>query len=782
MIYANTSLSFDPAYPWSIPSIGPVALLATALALVAITVWTYLGVENASARRIAAVVLLRLAALCIAFLILLRPSLAFTQLDGIGESKILLVVDRSKSMAIADAENQPTRWQQVEGILKSSTVERRLRQLAQEEKIELVPYQADRDLAPFEKDAVPAGNRTDIGAWLEQLSNKHRNDKNLRSIVLFSDGGDNGTRYSANEKARAWRGIAPIHAFAAGNPDNSRFKKDLAVTKLDVKPEPVFVKSSIRIEATVQAPGFAKTDFKGQVVFQGLSKDAPPLERTFDLSITNEKEQRLSIPMQAPDDAGEYKVTLKVTPHAEEANHENNEISTYVRVIKEKLNVLWVDRPRVYEPKLIIQLALAPEERLKIKYVTVRPNDTGNPFELYDFSKHYDVLVIGDIGVKQFTLGNDKFLGEVVKSVTKNKTGLLMLGGSETFTNGDWNAHPAFMKILPVDFDLQGKKPAFSVDSRNPIYVKPTPQGLKEPFGQLDPEEKANLKIWNEIFSPLQGLAPVGNPIKGATPWLKGEGKDEWVLVGTQSGAGRVAIFAGDSTATSWLGSPEAARGFTRFWKQLVFWLANQEDRSGQLVVTLDKRRMTDDPGDALGFTISFRDKDGNELPKPTFSAKVVADHTEYPVQLDGKRGTFKQPKKLGEHELVVTASATDAKKNFIQLTEPVRFLVAADQTETLRPIADHAALTRIASASGGRFHLAQEEEFLKYLDELSSQVKREGRMRTTHWPAWNRAPLSEHPRDQLAGLISSFALLGFLIFVTLLGLEWLLRRMWGLA
>ena len=121
---------------------------------------------------------------------------------------------------------------------------------------------------------------------------------------------------------------------------------------------------------------------------------------------------------------------------------------------------------------------------------------------------------------------------------------------------------------------------------------------------------------------------------------------------------------------------------------------------------------MTDDPGDVLGFSLTFRDKDGAELPRPTFEAKVVADKVDYPVQLDGRRGTFKNPKKQGEHELIVTASATDAKKNFIKRTESVRFLVAADQTETLRPLADHETLTRIASASGGRFHLAEEERF----------------------------------------------------------------------
>jgi hypothetical protein len=241
-------------------------------------------------------------------------------------------------------------------------------------------------------------------------------------------------------------------------------------------------------------------------------------------------------------------------------------------------------------------------------------------------------------------------------------------------------------------------------------------------------------------------------------------------------------VFAGDSTATSWLRTAEAARGFIRFWKQLVFWLANQQDTSSQLAVKLDNRRMTDDPADVLGFTMTLRDKDGNELTRPTFKAKVICEGAEYPVRIDGKRGYFQNPKKIGEHDLVVEAIATDSKKNKVSQTETVRFMVAPDRTETQRPRADHELLARIASASEGRFHPASEDAFLKYLDELASQVKRESRVRTTNWPAWNRLPASDMARDQLAGLWNSFALLGLLIFVTLLFAEWLLRRMWGLA
>ena len=99
-----------------------------------------------------------------------------------------------------------------------------------------------------------------------------------------------------------------------------------------------------------------------------------------------------------------------------------------------------------------------------------------------------------------------------------------------------------------------------------------------------------------------------------------------------------------------------------------------------------------------------------------------------------------------------------------------------------LRPLANHETLGKIAANAEGRFHLANEQELVQYLDELKSQVNRESRMKTTHWPDWKRLPASERPRDQLSGLWDSFALVSFLLFVLLIGSEWGLRRMWGLV
>ena len=46
-MFATTSITVDPAWPWSLPGVGVGGLLLAALALGALTVWTYLGVAQA---------------------------------------------------------------------------------------------------------------------------------------------------------------------------------------------------------------------------------------------------------------------------------------------------------------------------------------------------------------------------------------------------------------------------------------------------------------------------------------------------------------------------------------------------------------------------------------------------------------------------------------------------------------------------------------------------------------------------------------------------------------
>lgn len=784
MILAEVNLSLEPVWPWSTPNAGLPGMLAIALVLAGLTVSTYLGVRGATMMRILALLALRLFALILAFCMMMRPSVGMTHLDGVETSKLLVVWDASESMNVADGTGKSTRWEQIGKLWSSRPVQRRLRELADEQKITVVKYLATDELRPDEPDASASGKRTDIGVWLHQLWQQHGHEKQLRGIAIFSDGGDNGTLYSAQEKARRWRGVCPIQAFGVGNPHDARFARDIALTKLQVDPSPVAMKAKMKIKAVAQAPGFEKTEVEVSLRMENVAKkEAKEVPNLPKFVITRTKNQEMVVTCDAPDEPGEYKVTMKVKPLPEETNKDNNEISTFVQVVKEKIVVLWVDRPRVYEPTFALRYALGPEKRFQIHYAEPPTDKKGDPVAWYDLEKkHYDVIVIGDVTAKQFSGGDPKIFDKIKEMIELKKTGLLMLGGEETFGKGGWQTHPAWMDLMPVTFD----KGEFL---EREVRALPAKEGMPYPFLQLDPEPKRNHDIWTKQFEPLEGLAPLGKLKDGSTEMLKGP-KGEMVMAARMVGKGYVAVFAGDTTSRSWFGKAEAVRGYKRFWKQLVYWLAQQDDISNPLWVKLDRRQIGTGAADLLGFTFGLQGKTGAELSRAKFKAMVTgpkaANPREHVVHFSPvdqhQKGTFQGAKERGEYQLIIEGKGKDLDGSEVEGKAVASFVVDSEEVEMLRPAADHDLLGKIADAADGRFFLAEEQPLLAYLDELKSQVNSEARLKTTHWPDWKRLPSSDHARDQLSGLWNSFSLGGFVLFVILLGAEWFLRRWWGLV
>src|SRR5438876_11170962 len=103
------TLTNDPAWPWSLPRLGLPALAVVTIILVVLTVWTYLGVPGATVRRVVIVLGLRLAALVLAILALLRPSLAARN-ELTVPSILLIGADASESMNIQDEYDGKSRW------------------------------------------------------------------------------------------------------------------------------------------------------------------------------------------------------------------------------------------------------------------------------------------------------------------------------------------------------------------------------------------------------------------------------------------------------------------------------------------------------------------------------------------------------------------------------------------------------------------------------------------------------------------------------------------------
>jgi hypothetical protein len=141
-----------------------------------------------------------------------------------------------------------------------------------------------------------------------------------------------------------------------------------------------------------------------------------------------------------------------------------------------------------------------------------------------------------------------------------------------------------------VDLSLDGAQ----VDDRVPFV--PTRQGLQgEYVMRLAPTPKESEHLWEKLNDrinrcELEGYTRLGRLKRGAGVLARAGDRDTGppLLVRQDYGRGRTAALAADTT---WLwhqlglrGLPKTTEGqdlHARFWKQLVIYLAHQEDQGG---------------------------------------------------------------------------------------------------------------------------------------------------------------------------------------------------------
>lgn len=782
-------VTFDPAWPWSLPGIGLWGLAGAGFLLAALTIWTYRGVRGASPRRISGVLVLRLLALVLASLLVLRPSLAMVDDENKAPSKLLFLLDSSASMALTDEFNSKSRWDNANRILKVPAVDDALKRLAGD-KVEVVYYQGAEDLRPFEPDGQPEGKRTDVGGWLNEILRRHGAEKNLRGLILFSDGADNGSRFSAREKAAQFRGFCPIHAFGLGKTVTTKHRNDIALVDIAVEPSPVPIKTKLTVKAIVNAPTFEGTNVDVSLWIDALDGKGPrQAGKEEQVQLRNTEGNEIVLVRDAPEKPGEIKVTVKIKPQPQEVTDLNNEISTYVSLTSEGVSILWVEGRRRQESAFAIRHALSRDPRFRITYVEKLPGakPVGDDDWLNLDKRHYDVIVIGDISAQRLSDGAQQVFKKINRRVTQHKTGLLFLGGLDALAASDWHLLLAteVSTLLPVDLG-RGPEPR-QIDQK--VRVQPTPAGLTYLL-RLDENKDKNDLLWTKHLHELEGLTNLGVVKPSATVLATGgAGAEKYPVLASATQGGRVVVFAGDTTYKVWRRTKEALAAYERFWKQLMLYSAQQENTDSTVWVKLDRRRVPAGANHRVPFTVGVRGKNGQIVPNPEFKVKVIGPNKEETEVLIAQergeyRGYFWKTELAGDYRIEAFATGKDAEGNDLPGTPGVaRFLCHAEDLEMLRTGADHDALEKIALDSGGRFQLADERRLLQLLESLHTNRAASLRPKVELWPDWRQSlPPGSPAGDQLRTLWNSTALPLFLAFVTLLCIEWFLRRRWGLV
>jgi uncharacterized membrane protein len=742
---------------------------------------------------------LRILVVLLMLFAMLRPALVYSKVEPVAASLIMLV-DDSRSMQVADSLGDKPRWDVVHRLLDSAAND--LAKLNQ--KLTVSVYEFDGQIrklnmheGKLELSAVAEGEESAIGAAITE-SLEHETNKRVLATLLLSDGAQRAVPPRDLPPQVAARRLKaeniPIYTFVFGRP-GGRERADLSVSDL-LTNETIFSEAPTEVRAQLSANGYANQRVKVQLLWE--SEKGMEVVDTVQVDTGVEGGAVPVVLHYTPHTPGEYKVTVRVEPREGELVTTNNEVSTFVTVRAGGINVLYlVGAKRIGggpgQEQRFVRAALAHSPDIVVDRRLIKYDPPG--LDIADaFSGKRgamtageepprartgapDVVVLDDVDVQGLSADSWKAIAQHVRT----GMGLIMLGGYHSFGPGGFRDSPLAdvlpIQIGPAQRQAFGETPREDVQVRGPLKMLPVaPLGTRHPILQLSASNPAGrggldasnssdaAQLWDKL-PPLDGANRIGRNELKPNAQVLAEGNDAQrspLLIAGQSGEGRVLAFAGDST-WHWqmAGFGEAHR---RFWRQCVLWLAKKDEQTeGRVWIRLAGRRAM--RGSRVELNVGAENAQGEPVANAQFDVAVQTPDGKTEKVQPSKTGSnwaavFRQTAKAGDYRILVKAKDGNQELG----TAQARFLVPNQDLELDRPAAEPSLMAQLAEttrAAGGAA-LAPEElpDLLRRLAEKPPELKQEVIAKVTYWDSW---PF-------------------FLAVVGLLGSEWYLRKRWGLV
>ena len=706
---------------------------------------------------------LRTLALLLLLFGMLRPALVHTVSQRLS-AVVNVLLDQTQSMTRNDEIGGKSRFAAAKDSLQQAAPQ--LKRLQRQAEVKAFAF--DTTLTPLElRDGTfvdvpdkPTGQETAIGFVLDGIRERSAGKRVLANIML-TDGAQR-TRPSRDvlpqDAAAKLRDTGmPLYTVPLGQAGLDTNARDIAVVSMQAN-DRVFVKNNLLVAGTLRITGYANQTIPVQLLFETEQGKQAIVANTTVQAKDDGQEVKFSL-SYSPQTVGLFKYTVKVPPQDREITDRNNEQSGFVQVLEGGLRVLIIQGQRNFEQGQI-RRSLNESPDINVQYLWVdkqgilaaafRDNrDNPNPF---------NVFILDDIDSTMFTREELQTLADQVRA----GSGLIMLGGFNAFAAGGYADTP-IAAISPVELRRDGRQPpggAIRTDihypENPPIPMLPTEQGVRHYVMQFDADPRENARRWAQL-PPLLGANRFTQPKPSAVPLAVGPNR-QLLLVMQMSGLGRVLAFAGNSTYRwRFAGKEEEHK---TFWRQVVLWLAKMEGGgSGTCWIAVENNRLL--PGDTAKFQIFLRSETGEEIRNfPAKATVLKSDNTTESVALMTENGiptgSFRSTNFSGDYLIQAEVIHNDETK---QAT--ARFLVQDRNLELDNPVAYPKMLADISTLTGGRSVPPEQlgaliEDLIRQSDELVEK------------------------RETKRTLFDSWLLL--LAFISVLTVEWFLRKYWGLA
>lgn len=753
---------------------------------------------------------LRLATIGLIALAMFRPVL-HVKSEEQNTRFIYILADSSRSMKTPDGEGVSGRNTRRKHLLKTVADAREtLQELGDDIEVRFLDF-ADTLESVDELADVTDGKQTDIAAALRELLQETRG-KNVLGVVLMSDGAPRvlstnrniDQRQLAVDAARAFqeRGT-PVSGIPFGGAGIASESGDLIVENIQFNTNP-YEGKVVTVQVRMRAIGAKGRPLTARILVEDRSGVRPPVPgRMREAMPTKTSRPKNNNIVPAGDDVvlnqelsfvpnrpGKFKIAVQVDGLRDERNVANNTITRIIDVQTGGISVAYFDRWRT-EMKFI--RGVNSSDKIQLDHYRVNTGSgfgkptTIDPAAFRPGAGEYDVFIIGDVPARVF--GRENL--EALQARVRDGAGLLMIGGYDSFGAGGYAGTP-LEEMLPVEMspaDLAARRAdprSPRLQHNKPLQMIPTDLGLSRFVMRIDPEGK-HAERWKKL-APLEGAnrlrkkridnnrdenqievlatTPDGTPLLLSHVW---------------SGA-RVMAFGADTTWQWYTMGQRTAH--QRFWRQMILFLAGKEEGTEPVWVKIENggRR---DFGIEDGIPIRFgsRDQKGNPVADLNYDIEITGPPLpDDPEKRVNKRVTIAGGKEVNERELKpfkvpgeywirVTARKNDANKTIVGNAWE-RFLVESIDLELDNPAPDPDLLKEIARATGGTF-IAKPAEFNDFLQRLAvPDDKLEGTDPVTLWDTWPH--LDAEGDRYVPGLL--------ILFVTLMSLEWFIRKRRGLV
>jgi hypothetical protein len=324
-------------------------------------------------------------------------------------------------------------------------------------------------------------------------------------IVLLSDGIDNASsqRSEAVLQDLGARGI-PVYTVPIGLTDPD----DVSIRNIVIQ-EVAYSGDKVPVRVQIQSKGYERRTARLAVLLNDRRVSSRIIR--FDGGLQFE-EIDFSVDVY---EKGAAHIDVIIEPFDNEVSTVNNRVSRSVRVVNEKVNVLYIEGNARWEYRYL-RAILKRDPRINATFISsnVGPEVARNsPEHIERFPDdredafQYDLVILGDVDASFFT---DEELSLLEELIRDRGASLLMLCGP-MYSPGSYTG-TSVQTMLPVRFDAEAEWEKIAES----VYPVLTPEGRSSLVMTLENDVELNDRIWSHM-APMDQLPPLLSAKPGAT-------------------------------------------------------------------------------------------------------------------------------------------------------------------------------------------------------------------------------------------------------------------------